>query len=196
MRYDWKGLVKAYIRLSSHEALFQSLWITIGITLIVIFAVVRYDCNTYSLLGKVAELAVSIFPSLTGLAFAGYTIVIGTISPNILRRLSRRPSDKRFNSLLEDCNAIFTFMLVIAIVTLFLSFITLLMISCDWRSDSLTLVNFVNILSIFILSYCICVTFRSMLAVIINVFNFGQFLEFDSNRSNNPTQRNGKEIHS
>lgn len=182
IRLHWSGLFKAYRRLSSHETIFQSFWVTILLVVAVILSAIFCDINTYKLLKKIAELAVSIFPSLTGLAFAGYTIVIGTISPNILRRLSKRPEDNKFNSLLEDCNAVFTFMLFIAIITLFMSFIVLVFLGCDWHTNNIIIVNSVNISVIFVLIYLICATFRSMLSVLINVFNFGQFIEYDSNK--------------
>lgn len=135
-----------------------------------------------ALLKRIAELAIAIFPSLTGLAFAGYTIVIGTISPNILRKLSRRPKEEDYNSLLEDCNAIFSVMLLIAIFTLFIAFLILVMIECKWKTPFEWLANIVNYGGMVIMIYSICASFRSMLAVIINVFNFGQFIEYDSNK--------------
>lgn len=163
-------------RQQQHEEFYQSFWLWLIIAIIIICSAVLLNFDSFALLGIIIDTIFSAFPSLTGLSLAGYTIIVGGIQPKLLYQMCRHQDDDK-NSLMEDLNVTFALALFMAIITMGISFIFRITSSLPtvWLSHSM--VNGINTAASLLLIYFSLVSFRALLAIIINVFNFGQVLD-------------------
>ena len=164
------------LRQKQHEEFYQSFWLWLIIAIVIITATSVSDLDTFSLLKTIIDTIFSAFPSLTGLSLAGYTIIVGGIQPKLLYKMCKHKGDNR-NSLMEDLNVTFAVALFMAIMTMGLSFIIRIIYSLPtfWLNNSA--VTCINTAASLLLIYFSLVSFRALLAIIINVFNFGQVLD-------------------
>lgn len=177
----WKGLWRIFIRQKPCVELTHPLYIALPLFVFLLFTL-KDTSETLELLKVVSTSIFSIFPSLAGLSLAGYTIIVGGIQPLFLKRLAKHDNREK-TSLLENLNVTFAFALISAIIVLLLAFIVNLLCSVDFKINP-KIAYGVNFFGLVLLVYFSLVCLRSLLAVIINVFNFGQALDKFVNQEN------------
>lgn len=177
---------KSYRSQSRHEEFSQPI-IAIPLTLLAL----PWCCDTLDVLTAIITYIISIFPSLTGLALAGYTIIAGGLNSSILQRLCR--SRNGHQSMHQTLTTSFAVAMVIMLSTLSVAYVLGVLCAMGYTSSCPDIVNSVNILLILAVVYLSCAAFRSLYSIVINVFNFGQYINLIE--SNCQPKSEGKKMH-
>lgn len=181
----WRSLHDRFLRQSAHEEFAQSLIptaILIGVVLVwlLFYPEKIQEIDTFKALTQLSNIVISVFPSLTGISLAGYTIVIGCINPSVLKRICKKKTEVR-NSLFQDLNVTFAVSLALSIGVLAVAFFTNVICSYELEVPN-NMANVINCVIGIVLIYFSFAAFRSFLSIVINVFNFGEFINFLTNK--------------
>ncbi len=135
--------------------------------------------NCAVVLKQIVDIGVSVLPNLLGFLLGGYTILIGFGNNDLLKSSTRVIPGQR-TSLFQMLSSIFALTIYTQVVTLVISLITQFTLTIPLvKGDGLvgTLYNqaaTINNLAIPILSFLLFYCILSLLAMVINVFNFAQ----------------------
>ena len=165
----WKYLWQSYRRQSRHEEIHHPL-----ITAPFVLVALSQCEDTYKVLMSVVGYVMSIFPSLTGLSLAGYTIIAGGLNMSVLRRMCSPGRDGM--SMHQTLTTTFAVSMLIMLLTLGISFVIGMLGTMNFSSSNKDAVNFINCSLIILIVTAALASFRSLLSIIINIFNFGQYV--------------------
>ena len=166
-----KGIYTKYI--CKEIFLSIGLWISI-IMSITCFTYLYYfsTLNDYELLIKIIEKNISIFPSILGFCIAGYALIIGFGSREILKKIAGIDIGGNM-SIFQYTSRIFATAIIVQVITLLSSFLVWHLLNLEINSLNAKFINTATISFIF---------FTSLYSIILigytvtNVFNFGQLI--------------------
>jgi hypothetical protein len=131
----------------------------------------------YSLLNKVVDIALSLFPNLLGFCIGGYALIIGASNISILKKMSK-PLGKSNMSYFQILSSVFAMSLIIQCFTLFLSYVIHIVSLMELPAISNTIGVITNVFMLFLILLCSLLSIFLLYYTVVNIFNFGQTTHF------------------
>lgn len=143
--------------------------------------------NAFYFLDLISQTILSTFPSLIGFILAGYTLIIGFSSSDIITYLSKFNGGKGY-SIFQTVNSTFAITISIMILTFiiggFCSFIIKSDIDFIFNVNA-SIIEIYNFVLLFLLAFMFYYSLCSLLDIVINIFNLGQFANILAKKKSN-----------
>ena len=146
---------------------------------------------TVDVLGHLCSFVNGGYPSIVGFVLSGYALLIGFSNSELIQKLSKRKNENK-PALFQKINATFAMMLLMLVVTLLFSFVVSIVMEAN-VSGFLFLSGYENIINtatLYIFLFIIFYSLFSLLDVVMNIFNFGQFAFVINDLKNKEVQQN------
>ena len=135
--------------------------------------------SAYDILASLSEMVVSSFPSIIGFILAGYTILIGSSNPDILKKICESSNEKK-SSLFQRTSATFAVVMGSLIITLLSGFIVSIFIKGGYVFWFDCGDRIFNLIILILLSYLTIYSLWSLVDITANLFNYSQFINFQN----------------
>lgn len=176
--YPWRYLLK-------------SIWRPLFLELLCIVVINMSSVPTVDMLGHLCSFVNGGYPSIVGFVLSGYALLIGFSNSELIQKLSKRKNENK-PALFQKINATFAMMLLMLVVTLLFSFVVSIVMEAN-VSGFLFLngyENIINTATLYIFLFIIFYSLFSLLDVVMNIFNFGQFAFVINDLKNKEVQQN------
>lgn len=173
-RAGWKGVIKVY----PNTNLRKSVRWPVIITFILFVVTVVFDCNYYEINKSLCNGIMSSLPSILGFSIAAYALILGFSANKILLELFKKKENQE-PSFFQVISSTFAIMNLALLVTLFGALIGIVFLNVGFPNDwnvSMCFVSFINAVGTFLLIFLLSYSCKTLLDVIVNVFNFTQFI--------------------
>jgi glucan phosphoethanolaminetransferase (alkaline phosphatase superfamily) len=163
------------------------------ISIILILGALVFCLDTLNVLIKVIDISLSVLPAIISLLLAAYAIVLTLFWSEYGKRIRQY---KNGRSLLSNLNASFAAILLM-IIGLIVCIVFQSIISFDIDVAPIALANVVNLASLFLVLFILCLSIYSLKDITINIFNLGQVTplfdeEEDAKQQDNKTKIENK----
>lgn len=168
----WKSAWHIY----PYKSLFKSLWRPLFLEILSYLFIRGSSVSNIELLSYVCSFVNGGYPSIVGFVLSGYALLIGFSNSELIQMLSKRLK-RNEPTLFQKVNATFSIMLLMLILTLVVSLIISMVIHAKitvWQCLEGYEV-FVNNVVLYIFLFLVYYSLLSLLDVVMNIFNFGQF---------------------
>lgn len=155
------------------------IWVSISFALLIVMLALHKGSldSYYSLLNRVVDMALSLFPNLLGFCIGGYALIIGAGNINILQKMSKPLPDNKM-SYFQILSSVFAMSLIIQCFTLFFTYIVYVVLGLELCAASVVIGEITNLLLIFLILACSSLSIYLLYYTVINIFNFGQVTHF------------------
>ncbi len=167
------GLFSIYPRKNLWKSMRYPLLIDTG--LLSLFIILKGDI--YTQIRFLTETIMAVVPNILGFILTGYTVIVSVTESKYLK-LMVKPLPNKKVTLYQIVNSTFAMVLLTLCTTLLVGFVANYMVKANLTIlDSLTrYTNILNALSLFVLLFFFLYAVFAIKDVVINVFNFGQFI--------------------
>ena len=179
----WKIVWRIY----SRGNLIVSLCLPIVLTVLSFIVCLLSKKEPIVFLDYVSSLILSIGPNMLGFTLSGYALMMGMSNSEFIQALINfREKDKEY-SLYQSLNTVFAVVLgtmfVIILTGAFASIVIEAEIQMPYILSDMTI--WYNWSCLFVLLFLMFYTINSIKDIVINIFNFGQFIQVYSQKSEN-----------
>lgn len=153
----------------------KNIWRPIVLELICVPFIFLSDVSLFNQIKSLCGFVNGGYPSIVGFVLSGYALLIGFSNSDIIKAMSKKTSVNR-PAMFQLINTTFAVILFILIITLITSLI--LNIFCNAEVPMLLypqLYPYVNGFVLFSFLFLVLYSMCSLLDVVINIFNFGQY---------------------
>ncbi len=179
----WKSVWRIYSRANLKKSI--TIPLTVSTCLIVICAFSEKDY--FSMLKYVSETVISIGPNILGFTLSGYALMMGMSSSEFIKGLIKhKPAGKAYSlyQLLNSTFAVVLFLMFITILQgIIVGFIVELNLNFPFKSDILLCIY--NGFWLWLLLFFITYMITSIKDIVMNIFNFGQYVQVYVDKRNN-----------
>jgi len=174
----WRNYPKKNIRKSIRFPFLASLIIS-GI-------IYLSEKNVIDFITYLADLITTVIPNILGFTLSGYALIIGLTDTETLQKMSKKDNDTKRPSLFQEVNSTFAFVLMALSSIVIIGLLVKLVIMADIYISFLPSwsASIVNILTFFSLVFLVLYALVSIIDIIKNVFNFGQFVHILNREKN------------
>ena len=175
------GLISIYPMHNFWRSIKYPLLIDFCLLLIVLI----FKADIYCQIKFLTETIMSVVPNVLGFILTGYTVIISVTESKYLK-LMVKPLPSKHITLYQTVNSTFAFVLITLCVTLLIGFISNYVVKADLKIiDCLSgCVDIINSTFLFVLIFLFLYSIFAIKDVVINVFNFGQFINQVEYKSN------------
>ena len=168
-----KGLFSIYPKIN----LLKSAAIPFLIDTVLIIIVVKFKTDTYNLLVFIVGIITSVIPNVLGFILTGYAVIISVTETKYLKIMVKRIQGEKI-TLYQTVNSTFAFVLLSLCITLILGIIINIVVNAKLVVIDLFANCFcrINIMCLFVLIFLLLYSLFAILDVVVNIFNFGQFI--------------------
>jgi len=167
-----KGLICLYPKRNYWKSLRWPLLISLILTTYVAFS----EENFIIIISFLSDRILSSVPTILGFILTGYALIIGLTGTDTVQKMSKKNDDDSI-SLFQKVNSTFAFVLIslvfIGLIGFIVLFIVKLKLTTDLPED---IICFFNIITIWFLVLCMSYALFAIKDIVINVFNFGQYV--------------------
>ena len=164
----WGVVWKIY----SRENLKKSIWLPLVLT--VVSGKASLDLIEY-----VASTILSVGPNMLGFTLSGYALMMGLSNSEFVRGLINFKEEGKDYSLFQSLNTIFAVVLGMMFLTTIVGAFACIVVKAEislpeaWSS----FINAYNWVCLFVLMFLMYYTINAIKDVVINIFNFGQYVQ-------------------
>lgn len=169
----FKGLFSIYPKMN----LLKSATIPFFIDIVLIITIIKFKTDIYNLIVFIAGIITSVIPNVLGFILTGYAVIISVTETKYLKIMVKRTQGEKI-SLYQIVNSTFAFVLLSLSVTLIVGIIINIIVNAKLVAIDLfaNCLCRINILCLFVLIFLLLYSLFAILDVIINIFDFGQFI--------------------
>ena len=171
----WGVVWKIY----SRENLKKSIWLPLVLT-VVSFAICFFSGKaSLDLIEYVASTILSVGPNMLGFTLSGYALMMGLSNSEFVRGLINFKEEGKDYSLFQSLNTIFAVVLGMMFLTTIVGAFACIVVKAEislpeaWSS----FINAYNWVCLFVLMFLMYYTINAIKDVVINIFNFGQYVQ-------------------
>jgi len=167
------GLLKTYPKIN----LLKSIVIPLLIDFVLILIIVQNETNTFELIKFISESITAIIPNILGFILTGYAVIISISEEKYLKIMVKKLKGRDV-TLFQTVNSTFAFVLISLCFTLIIGFLVNLVIKSNINvlDCFVNSIDSINMTFLSILLFLILYSLFSILDIILNVFDFGQFV--------------------
>lgn len=167
----WRTAFRIYPIENLRKGIIRPLYFVMPVWLSIILSPLSY----YDLIGIISELITTSFPSIIGFILAGYAILIGCSSSELITSLCKKDINKN-SSLFQRTSATFAIVMGALIITLLIGFMTNIFFKSGCPFIFTTGEKLFNATIAFTISYMAIYSIWSLIDITINIFNFSQYI--------------------
>lgn len=182
--YDpgWKVVWRIY----SKENLKKSVCLPLILTVVTFVVCFISEKSPLYFIEYVASTILSVGPNMLGFTLSGYALMMGLSNSEFIQGLINFKEKGKEYSLFQSLNAVFAvvlgMMFLTTIVGAFVSVILKAKISLPYELNDFT--DIYNWFSLFLLMFLMFYTINAIKDIVINIFNFGQYVQLYAESSN------------
>lgn len=182
--YDpgWKVVWRIY----SKENLKKSVCLPLILTVVTFVICFISEKSPLYFIEYVASTILSVGPNMLGFTLSGYALMMGLSNSEFIQGLINFKEKGKEYSLFQSLNAVFAvvlgMMFLTTIVGAFVSVILKAKISLPYELNGFT--DTYNWFSLFLLMFLMFYTINAIKDIVINIFNFGQYVQLYAESSN------------
>lgn len=175
--YDpgWPTVWRIYSRENLCKSIVLPLFLTSVATIVCLFS----EKSSIKLLGYISGIILSIVPSMLGFTLSGYALMMGLSNSEFIQSLIDFKEEGKEHSLFQSLNSVFAIVLggmfITTLVGAFVGIIVNAEIVMPACLDRLTV--YYNWSWVFILYFLMFYIINAIKDIVINIFNFGQFVQ-------------------
>lgn len=166
-------------RIYSKENLKKSIWLPLILT-VVSFAVCFFSKkNPLGLIEYVGSTILSVGPNMLGFTLSGYALMMGLNNSEFIQGLINFREEGKEYSLFQSLNTVFAVVLGMMFLTTLVGAFTCIIIKAEISlpKDLDDLTDMYNWICLFILMFLMYYTINAIKDIVINIFNFGQYVQ-------------------
>ena len=167
-----KGLLSIYPKMN----LLKSAAIPFLIDIVLMIIIIKFKADIYYLIVFIAGIISSVIPNVLGFILTGYAVIISVTETKYLKIMVKRIQGKN-TTLYQTVNSTFAFVLLSLTITLIVGAIINIIVNAkfviDLHANCLCCINRV---CLFVLIFLLLYSLFAILDVIVNIFDFGQFI--------------------
>lgn len=166
-------------RIYSKENLKKSIWLPLILT-VVSFAVCLFSKkNPLGLIEYVGSTILSVGPNMLGFTLSGYALMMGLSNSEFIQGLINFREEGKEYSLFQSLNTVFAVVLGMMFLTTLVGAFTCIIIKAEISlpKDLDDLTDMYNWICLFILMFLMYYTINAIKDIVINIFNFGQYVQ-------------------
>jgi len=172
----WYAVWRIYSAKNLRQSLYAPFALTAGCFIICAFFTGK---DSFELLSFIAGLIVTIVPGILGFTLTGYALLMGFCNSDILNGLKKHKPQGREHSMFQILNSTFAVVLyVLFFTTLLGSFVSIIIKAeipmCPYIIQYAECYNY---LWFFVLVLALFYAINSIKDIVINIFNFGQYVQ-------------------
>lgn len=180
-------------RIYPYKSLFKSLWRPFLLEILSCLLISGSSVSTIDILEYVCSFVNGGYPSIVGFVLSGYALLIGFSNSELIQMLSKRKNNGE-PTLFQKVNATFSIMLLMLVLTLVVSLVLSMIIHakvsvCLFFEGN---VEIINKIVLYLFLFMVYYSLLSLLDVVMNIFNFGQFAFVVNDIKNRNKQQEGQ----
>lgn len=187
--YDpgWGVVWKIY----SKENLRKSLYLPLIFTIVSFVVCIFSEKSSLSLIEYVASTILSVGPNMLGFTLSGYALMMGLSNSDFIQGLINFKEEGKEYSLFQSLNTVFAVVLGMMFLTTLVGAFTCVVVEAEISLPErwVDFTNAYNWFSLFVLIFLMYYTINAIKDIVINIFNFGQYVQV---YAENPEEENGK----
>lgn len=187
--YDpgWGVVWKIY----SKENLRKSLYLPLILTIVSFVVCIFSEKSSLSLIEYVASTILSVGPNMLGFTLSGYALMMGLSNSDFIQGLINFKEEGKEYSLFQSLNTVFAVVLGMMFLTTLVGAFTCVVVEAEISLPErwVDFTNAYNWFSLFVLIFLMYYTINAIKDIVINIFNFGQYVQV---YAENPEEENGK----
>lgn len=175
MQPGWSTVCYIYSVENLKKSIRIPLWLSI---IVLIISLVYSDNSSICYIGYVSDIILMVVPSILGFTLSGYALMMGLSNSEFIKGLARYKENGKNYSMFQSLNATFA-------VVLFISFVTTIVGIC---ANLILKINIIvaipniicqiyNWFCYFVLVFLLFYAINSIKDIVINIFNFGQYVQ-------------------
>ncbi|MEI8086366.1 MAG: hypothetical protein WCG93_09140 [Paludibacter sp.] len=167
------GLVSIY----PLKNLWESIKCPLLIDLVIWALILKFEGDIYAQIQFLSETILAVVPNILGFILTGYTVVVSVTESRYLKAMVKPNPDKNV-SLYQIVNSTFAAVLLALCTTLLVGFLSNYMLKANLCTVAFLsgYTHTLNALTLFVLIFLFLYSIFAIKDVVINVFNFGQFI--------------------
>jgi hypothetical protein len=169
----WKTV--RHIYLSDKKNIYRSLKWPLFLSLVPTLVGILSDGNSSVLLESIINITISICPAILGFTLSGYALIIGLSNSKYIDGLLEYK--QKGKSMFQSVNTVFAVVLFFSFFTTILAIVIKVIFECQIIINSTITVDILNWSVVFIILFLLIYTVNSIKDIVINIFNFGQFIQ-------------------
>lgn len=174
-----KGIFNKYTREKFYKSNYFWFSLILSLLLVIVLACVKRDeAHVYMLIGDLASVVLTAFPSLLGFSLAGYALIIGSINIGVLGRMSKPVKEMDRMSYFQFVSSVFALSVLVQCVTMLFAFVVHVIIKQKWVMVAGISSYWVNFLVYFLLLFLIIESLVILGNTVVNIYSFAQSLHF------------------
>lgn len=170
----------------SLDNLWRSVLIPFVLTFLSLIVCFFSDKSPIVLLTYISDVIVSVCPSILGFTLSGYALMMGLSDSAFIKGLMRYKEEGKPHSMFQSLNSTFAIVLGVAFITTIVGVVAGIIIKADINlpNSLLCYSNIYNWLCLSFLFFLLFYTINSIKDIVVNIFNFGQYVQACSESEN------------
>lgn len=173
-------------RIYSKNNFLASIWLPSLLTVLVVWMCLCSDKNPIEYISFVSSQIVSIGPNLLGFTLSGYALMMGLSNSDFIKGLIRYKKSNKNYSMFQALNSTFAMVLGSMFVTTLIGVLSEIAIKTEVSLPIrfVEYTNGYNWICLSIILFLLFYTINSIKDIVINVFNFGQYVQVCEDNEN------------
>lgn len=190
--YDpgWGVVWKIY----SKENLRKSLYLPLILTIVSFVVCIFSEKSSLSLIEYVASTILSVGPNMLGFTLSGYALMMGLSNSDFIQGLINFKEEGKEYSLFQSLNTVFAVVLGMMFLTTLVGAFTCVVVKAEISLPErwVDFTNAYNWFSLFVLIFLMYYTINAIKDIVINIFNFGQYVQVYADNQEEENEKGSK----